>query len=294
MLLTIATARSAGSRPWRVDQRAQVGPLDVAHRDVEQPVLLARVADREHVRVLDRGGGARLALEALAEVLVARELRLDQFQGDRDVERQVLGLVDHTHSALTRHPFDPVAGKLCSRLQARSLARKSTEPDGRNTAHAMRLEVKSGPDAGKKAEFEGDRLTIGREPGVELELADDEISRRHAAITRSADGKFTVEDLGSRNGTYVNGKRITEATPLDGRRDDQGRPERDRGGRRGRRPERDQGRGTAPPPPPPPPPSAEPRHTAAPSEAERVADLLDRQQAPRPPRASAASRRSSG
>jgi len=79
----------------------------------------------------------------------------------------------------------------------------------------MRFEVKTGPDAGKKAELEADRLTIGREPGVELELADDEISRRHAAITRSGDD-VQIEDLGSRNGTYVDGKRISEQTKLTG------------------------------------------------------------------------------
>jgi pSer/pThr/pTyr-binding forkhead associated (FHA) protein len=80
----------------------------------------------------------------------------------------------------------------------------------------MRLEVTKGTDAGKKAELEGERLTIGREPGIELELADDEISRRHAAVTRTPDGKVVVEDLASRNGTYVDGKRISEPTELSG------------------------------------------------------------------------------
>ncbi len=80
----------------------------------------------------------------------------------------------------------------------------------------MKLEVRSGPDSGKKAELESGRLTIGREPGVELELDDDEISRRHAAITVGDDGTHTVEDLASRNGTYVDGKRITGPTKLTG------------------------------------------------------------------------------
>ena len=59
---------------------------------------------------------------------------------------------------------------------------------------------------------------------MELELADEEISRRHAAITRGDDGTFAIEDLASRNGTYVDGERITERGEARRRRDDQGRP----------------------------------------------------------------------
>ena len=79
----------------------------------------------------------------------------------------------------------------------------------------MRFEVKSGRDAGKSAELTGERLTIGREPGIELELTDDEISRRHAAVMISGE-RATIEDLGSRNGTYVDGRRIGEPTELKG------------------------------------------------------------------------------
>jgi hypothetical protein len=77
------------------------------------------VAHRQDVRVLDRGGGSRFALEARAEALVAGEVRLDHLQGDRDVQREVLRLVDDAHSALSGHPLDPVAGELRTRLQFR-------------------------------------------------------------------------------------------------------------------------------------------------------------------------------
>ncbi|MGI8461959.1 MAG: trypsin-like peptidase domain-containing protein [Solirubrobacterales bacterium] len=81
----------------------------------------------------------------------------------------------------------------------------------------MKFEVRAGADSGKKAELSGAKLTIGREPGVELELADDEASRRHAAITRrESDSAIVIEDLGSRNGTYVGGRKITEPTVLSG------------------------------------------------------------------------------
>jgi predicted component of type VI protein secretion system len=54
--------------------------------------------------------------------------------------------------------------------------------------------------------------TIGRE-GCEVNLMDPEVSRRHAAI-RDQGGSLAIEDLGSTNGTYVNGTRIAAVTVL--------------------------------------------------------------------------------
>ena len=69
--------------PLGGDHRTQVGALDEAHHDVEQAALVAGVEDRDHVRMVDRGGDPRLAPEALAEALVARVLREDQLERDR-------------------------------------------------------------------------------------------------------------------------------------------------------------------------------------------------------------------
>ena len=46
-----------------------------------------------------------------------------------------------------------------------------------------------------------------------LPLDDAEVSRKHAALTRSEDGSWTIEDVGSRNGTFVNGHAV-ERAPL--------------------------------------------------------------------------------
>ena len=66
-----------------LQQRLQVRPFDVAHRDVENPVGIARVVDRDDVRVRDRGRSARLANEPLAEAFVLGKLRREQLQRDR-------------------------------------------------------------------------------------------------------------------------------------------------------------------------------------------------------------------
>jgi pSer/pThr/pTyr-binding forkhead associated (FHA) protein len=65
--------------------------------------------------------------------------------------------------------------------------------------------VERKPMNGREHPLEGD-VTIGRE-GCDVVLADPEVSRRHAMLRRTANGAV-VEDLGSTNGTFVNGERI--------------------------------------------------------------------------------------
>jgi Domain of unknown function (DUF1707)/FHA domain len=57
------------------------------------------------------------------------------------------------------------------------------------------------------------RYTIGREPDCDLTLADETVSRWHASLVR-ADGSWLLDDLGSTNGTRVNGWRVSAPTPV--------------------------------------------------------------------------------
>ena len=59
---------------------------------------------------------------------------------------------------------------------------------------------------------------LGRSEGNQVQLARAGVSRRHAMITIGADGRYSIEDLQSQNGTFVNGERITQATLADGDR----------------------------------------------------------------------------
>jgi hypothetical protein len=52
------------------------------------------------------------------------------------------------------------------------------------------------------------RFIVGRDPDVEISLNSDAVSRNHAVIERESDGKFTITDMGSVNGTYVNGVKM--------------------------------------------------------------------------------------
>src|SRR3954447_15655798 len=79
----------------------------------------------------------------------------------------------------------------------------------------MQLKISSGGNAGQTVEVTGDEFTIGREASADLVLNDGKASRRHAALKPLPDGRATLYDLGSSNGTYVNGQRI-QSTVLNG------------------------------------------------------------------------------
>jgi signal transduction histidine kinase len=69
------------------------------------------------------------------------------------------------------------------------------------------LFVFRGNNQGMRFELESDALSLGRDPANDIRLNDTEVSRRHAEVRR-AGGSFTLTDLESSNGTFVNGKRV--------------------------------------------------------------------------------------
>lgn len=73
----------------------------------------------------------------------------------------------------------------------------------------LQLVVHAGPLAGKGFPIKGETLTFGRDPENDITLDDHEVSRYHARLLRQGT-EILVEDLGSTNGTLVNGKAITE------------------------------------------------------------------------------------
>jgi pSer/pThr/pTyr-binding forkhead associated (FHA) protein len=72
------------------------------------------------------------------------------------------------------------------------------------------LIVKRGPNAGSRFTLGEQVTTIGRHPESDIFLDDVTVSRRHAEVTHS-DGRFTVADADSLNGTYLNRERIERA-----------------------------------------------------------------------------------
>ncbi|MGH4035688.1 FHA domain-containing protein [Actinomycetota bacterium Odt1-20B] len=70
------------------------------------------------------------------------------------------------------------------------------------------LVVRRGPNSGSRFLLDGELTTAGRHPQSDIFLDDVTVSRRHVEFRRAQDGSFTVADVGSLNGTYVNRERI--------------------------------------------------------------------------------------
>jgi pSer/pThr/pTyr-binding forkhead associated (FHA) protein len=67
--------------------------------------------------------------------------------------------------------------------------------------------MRSGPTPGVTFPLDGDQVTIGRDSSNGVAINDAEVSRRHARLNFQG-GKYVLEDLGSTNGTFVNGQRL--------------------------------------------------------------------------------------
>jgi pilus assembly protein CpaF len=67
--------------------------------------------------------------------------------------------------------------------------------------------MRSGPTPGVTFPLEGDQLIIGRDASNGVSINDAEISRKHSRLLFQG-GKYVLEDLGSTNGTFVNGQRL--------------------------------------------------------------------------------------
>lgn len=84
------------------------------------------------------------------------------------------------------------------------------------------LVVLSGPAAGVEHPLERTCTVLGRGPGVDLALPDAEMSRQHVAVEFEG-GSFRLRDLGSTNGTVLNGTLIHAAELKHGDRIETGR-----------------------------------------------------------------------
>jgi hypothetical protein len=127
--------------------------------------------------------------------------------------------------------FEEVPGQQTGAFQVRSAAVAGAEPVAPAAAvpavpGAPRAEARSeaaGADEGPRLQGAGrtvplDRaLVVGRGAEADLQLSDTGVSRRHAEL-RPVDGRVELHDLGSTNGTRVNGQRVEVVTLNDGDR----------------------------------------------------------------------------
>ena len=79
------------------------------------------------------------------------------------------------------------------------------------------LVICNGGFEGMQHQLSNEETIIGRSPTTDITLLDESISREHVIVSRDPDtGEYTLEDLQSTNGSKVNGKRVRNATLVDG------------------------------------------------------------------------------
>lgn len=95
---------------------------------------------------------------------------------------------------------------------------QAREPRSATMRETLRIEVIEGPDAGASIVLSPSsplRVLVGTGPACHLQLTDATVSRRHLAFEPS-EGRFRISDLGSRNGTFVDGVAVVEAFIAEG------------------------------------------------------------------------------
>jgi len=80
-------------------------------------------------------------------------------------------------------------------------------------ADTFQIVIKKGPKSGSVVELTQEVITIGRETSNLLYINDHGLSRSHASLNRSG-ADYILKDLGSTNGTFVNGKAVSDSYTL--------------------------------------------------------------------------------
>jgi FHA domain len=124
---------------------------------------------------------------------------------------------DQTCHEVIAHAVSPLGAALVNDLDASALAGAKDTVSGLEwvpTCSAV-LVVKRGPNTGSRFRLDQPVTSAGRHPGSNIFLDDVTVSRRHAEFRRET-GQFRVVDVGSLNGTYVNGEPIGSAVLTNG------------------------------------------------------------------------------
>src|SRR3954447_11432592 len=183
----------------------------------------------EQLRVTEGNAqGTRLGVEA--DLFIGRETPHEEGKlgGDREISRRHARVSRGADGLLTIEDLRSANGtfvngeridaprtlELGDSVRMGQTVLQVTDSSGAVPGAAEELVVTSGAAPGRRIPL-GDELVIGRTVEGEGRMDDDrELSRRHARVARDPSGRLTIEDLGSANGTFVNGQVVRERQPL--------------------------------------------------------------------------------
>jgi len=140
------------------------------------------------------------------QIEAERKKRLDaekQLEEKNKVERdRILPIVDSNKPATDKTHIPP------SRREERTMI---LQPGDQNIANAknLRIDILVGPNQGLRFDVTMNGATIGRKQNNSIVLNEETVSGNHARINYN-NGSFVMEDLGSSNGTFINGKQIKQ------------------------------------------------------------------------------------
>ncbi len=148
--------------------------------------------DEDRSRFLDRETADDEKLRREVESLLAYDKKAERFLETTALDEAAKTVAGGLTASATHH-------ELLSRLFESELGQAQDDPELRITT----------PDGHPKTiRLEDARYSIGRAEENEIAFPEDDgLSRHHLLVSRQGDG-WMVEDLGSKNGTFVNGKRI--------------------------------------------------------------------------------------
>jgi hypothetical protein len=117
-------------------------------------------------------------------------------------------------SALSVIRSDLFGAKVAARAAAVPMANGRPQKVKKKRGQPGSVVIADGPQAGVGATLDDGPVIIGRGSDCQIKLDDDYSSTRHARLFPS-EGEWWVEDLGSTNGTYLDGQRVTRPVPAE-------------------------------------------------------------------------------
>jgi hypothetical protein len=184
------------TRPFK----SQLQPVEIGRRLTREMDLARRVGTRN-----------RVVAPNIFEVRLSPE-DVERFEDYVDALVRELAEAAREHATTEQyHLLGPVEVDIFEnpRLKAGSLEVTALVREGELPV------IVSGPDGTRLTLSEGQTLVIGRLPECDITVNDASISRRHAHITRHGD-EVSITDLGSTNGTSVNGSKIQRSVVVNG------------------------------------------------------------------------------